>query len=150
MEPMSNVCERSFDEVLLSGYLDDALTQAEAQRIRIHLEDCGVCRGLFDELAALREAARTTTFQEPDESAWPELPKTRVSGFSRSLGWLVVVSWLAVVSVLALWRLLSQAGDPLEVFVVLGLPGGFVMLFASVLLDRLRDLKTDRYRGVLR
>lgn len=150
MEAMSNVCERSFDEVLLSGYLDDALTQAEAQRIRIHLEDCGVCRGLFDELAALRDAARTTTFQDPDDTAWPELPKTHVSRFSRSLGWLVVMSWLAVVSGLALWRFLSQAGDPLEVFLVLGLPGGFVMLFASVLLDRLRELRTDRYKGVFR
>jgi predicted anti-sigma-YlaC factor YlaD len=149
-EVMSKVCERSFDEVLLSGYLDDALTQAEAQRIRIHLEDCGVCRGLYDELSTLREAARTTAFQEPDDAAWPELPKTRVSRFSRSLGWLVVVSWLIVVSVLALWRFLSQAGDPLEVFIVLGLPGGFVLLFASVLLDRLRELKTDRYRGVFR
>lgn len=150
MEPMSNVCERSFDEVLLSGYLDDALTQAEAQRIRVHLEDCAVCRDLVEELASLRDAARTTTFQEPDDAAWPELPKTRISRFSRSLGWLVVVSWVAVVAVLALWRFVSRAGDPLEVFIVLGLPGGFVMLFASVLLDRLRELKTDRYRGVFR
>ena len=97
-----------------------------------------------------REAARSTTFKEPEESAWPELPQTPLSRFSRSLGWLLVCGWLVVVTALALWRFLSQAGDPLEVFIVLGLPGGFVLLFLSVLLDRLRDFKSDRYRGVHR
>lgn len=147
---MANICERSFDEALLSGYLDHALPQAEAQRIRVHIEDCAACQGLYEELVALREAARTTLFQEPEEAEWPELPKTRLSRFSRSLGWMVVVSWLIVISALALWRFFSQAGDPLEVFIVLGLPGGFVLLFVSVLLDRLRELKSDRYRGVHR
>ena len=137
---MTRSCERPFDESLLSGYLDHALPQREAQKIRIHLEDCSECKSLYEELGTLREAARTTIFKEPDESEWPELPKTAVSRFSRSLGWLLLLSWLVIVSGLSLYRFLSQAGDPLEVFLVLGLPGGFVLLFVSVLLDRLREL----------
>ena len=147
---MSRSCERSFSEVLLSGYLDHALNQAQAQKIRVHLEDCMECSGLYEELRTLREAARSTTFVEPDESVWPELPTTPASRFSRSLGWLLVCGWLVTVAGLALWRFLAAAGDPLEVFIVLGLPGGFVLLFLSVLLDRLRDLKSDRYSGVHR
>lgn len=147
---MTRSCERPFEESLLSGYLDHALTQSETQKIRVHLEDCSECWSLYEELAALREAARTTVFQEPRDSEWPELPKTRFGRFSRSLGWLLLISWLVIISGLALYRFLSQAGDPLEVFLVLGLPGSFVLLFLSVLLDRLRDLKIDRYRGVHR
>ncbi len=147
---MTRTCERAFDETLLSGYLDHALNQAEAQRIRIHLEDCAECRRLYEELKTLREAARTTTFKEPRESRWPELPKTPLSRFSRSFGWLLLVSWIVVLSGLALYRFLSHATDPLEVFLVLGLPGGFVLLFLSVLLDRLRDFKSDPYREVQR
>lgn len=147
---MTRTCERAFDEVLLSGYLDHALNQAQAQQIRVHLEDCAECNSLFEEMRTLREAARTTAFKGPDESEWPELPKNLVSRFSRSLGWLLMVSWLTIVSGLALYRFLSEAGDPLEVFLVLGLPGAFVLLFTSVLLDRLNELKTDRYRGVER
>ena len=142
---MSDTCERTFDEAMLSGYLDHALPQSKAQRIRIHLEDCSVCHALYEELAALRDAARSTTFQEPDDSEWPELPQTGASHVTRSLGWLMVLAWLIVVSAMSLYRFLSQTGDPMEIFIVLGLPGGFVLLFMSVLLDRLRELKDDRY-----
>lgn len=147
---MTRKCERAFDETLLSGYLDRALNQAQEQRIRIHLEDCAECRKLYEELETLREAARTTAFREPADARWPELPKTPLSRFSRSFGWLLLVSWIVIVSGLALYRFLSHTTDPLEVFLVLGLPGGFVLLFLSVLLDRLRDFKSDRYREVQR
>lgn len=143
-------CTRSFDEEMLSGYLDRALPQSEARKIRVHLEDCESCRALYNELKALREAARNTSFKEPDSEVWPELPKTRFGFFSRSLGWTLVVAWLVVTAVYALWRFFADTGDPLEIFLVLGLPGGFVLLFLSVLIDRLRELKTDRYRGVQR
>lgn len=147
---MTQTCERAFDEVLLSGYLDHALNQAEAQKIRIHLEDCADCNSLYMELETLRAAAKGTSFKAPDETDWPELPQTRLSWFSRSIGWVVMISWLVVITGLALYRFLTTAGDPLEVFLVLGLPGAFVLLFCSVLLDRLRDLKSDRYRGIQR
>ncbi len=142
---MPDTCERSFDEALLSGYLDHALPQSKAQRIRIHLEDCTDCHALYEELRTLRDVARSTTFEMPDEAEWPELPQTGVSRVTHSLGWLVVVSWLIIVSAMALYRVLSATDSPLEVFLALGLPGAFVLLFMSVLLDRLRELKDDRY-----
>ncbi len=147
---MPTNCERSFDEELISGYLDDALPQMQAQRVRLHVEDCGACRTLLEELATLRQTAMSTRFNVPDDDEWPELPKTRSGRFSRSMGWVVLIAWLVVVSGLALWRLFTSSGDPLEIFLVLGLPGGVLLLFVSVLLDRLRDLKTDRYTGVHR
>lgn len=147
---MSNRRNRPIDEAALSGYLDGALPQTEAQRIRVLLEDDEALRSLYDDMVVMREAAGSTRFVEPPDDAWPETPKTRSSWLTRSLGWVILTAWLVVVSVYALWRFLSQTGDPLEIFLVLGLPGAFVLLFASVLLDRIRDLKTDRYRGVRR
>ncbi len=146
----TKTCERPFDEQLVSGYLDGALPQATAQRVRLHLEDCGECRRLHREIGALRQTAITTRFAVPEDDEWPELPRTRPSWWSLSAGWTVVVAWAVVIVVVALWRFLSAAGDPLEVFLVLGLPGGLLLLFLSALFDRLRDMKTDRYRGVQR
>ena len=140
----------TFNDELLSGYLDGTLSHREMQRVRLRLESDPEARQLYDELRALRETALTTRFQPPSDEAWPELPATRVSRLSRSLGWLLIGSWLAVVTVLSLWRFLSQTGNPLEIFLVLGLPGGFVLLFFSVLFDRLRSLSSDRYRNVHR
>lgn len=147
---MRNPRTRPIDEATLSGYLDGALPQTEAQRIRVMLEDDESLRELYEDLVAMREAAGSTRFVEPADDVWPEWPKTRSSWVTRSAGWLILLAWMSVVSVYALWRFLSQTGDPLEIFLVLGLPGAFVLLFASVLLDRIRDLRTDRYRGVRR
>lgn len=147
---MSQTCNRSFDEEQISGYLDHALPQVQAQRVRIHLEDCSDCRALYEQMRSLRETARSTRFQPAAEDSWPEMPHTRSGFFSRSLGWLVLVAWLLTISGYALWQFLSASANPFEIFLVLGLPGALLLLFLSVLLDRLRDLKTDRYRGVHR
>ncbi len=147
---MAQDCSRSFDEELISGYLDGALPQVQSQKVRLHVEDCGACRNLLTELKTLREAAMSTRFKSPDDDEWPELPRTVPGRLSRRMGWVVLIAWLLVVTGLALWRFLTQAGDPLEIFLALGLPGGILLLFVSVLMDRLRDLKTDRYRGVHR
>lgn len=147
---MAQNCTRAFDEELISGYLDGALPQMQAQKVRLHVEDCGSCRNLLAELRTLREAAQSTRFTPPGDEEWPELPRTRPGRYTRSVGWVVLIAWLVVVTVFALWRFLTSSGDPLEVFLMLGLPGSLLLLFLSVLSDRLRELKTDRYRGVHR
>lgn len=139
-----------FDEELLSGYLDGSLGHREMQRVRIHLEDDPGSRRLLDEMRMLRQAALDTHFEPPADDAWPELPQTPVSRIGRSLGWLLLCAWLVVVGGLGLWHVLHRTGDALEVFLVLGLPGAFVLLFSSVLIDRLREARNDRYRNVYR
>ena len=139
-----------FDEELLSGFLDGTLSHRETQRVRLLIESNEEARRVYREMQAIRETALATRFLPPDDESWPELPATRISRASRSLGWILICTWLTVVTALSLWRFLSQTGDPLEIFLVLGLPGGFVLLFISVLLDRLRSLPTDRYRNVHR
>ena len=47
---MTEVCNRTFDSILLSGYVDGELTQADAQQVRVHLEQCPRCRGLMSNL----------------------------------------------------------------------------------------------------
>ncbi|MEM6795255.1 MAG: hypothetical protein AAF725_14845 [Acidobacteriota bacterium] len=139
-----------FDEELLSGFLDGSLSHREMQRVRLRLEEDPEARRLYEELQALRSTALSTRFLPPEDVVWAELPATRTSRISRSLGWFVVCTWLVLVTLLALWRFLSETGDPLEIFLVLGLPGGLVLLFLSVLLDRLKSLPSDRYRDVHR
>lgn len=140
----------SFDEDLISGYLDGTLRQRQAQRVRLLIEENDDARRLYEELRALRKATLSTRFEPPDDDAWPELPQNGTSRLSRRLGWILLLSWLTVVTGLALWRLFTTTGDPLEIFLYLGLPGAFVFLLVSVLVDRLHDPDEERYRGVFR
>ena len=89
---MPEQCGRTFDEVLLSGYLDDALVQGDEQRVRVHLEDCATCRTLVEELAAVREATMSSTFDIPRDHEWPEMPRTEASRLAHRLGWPLVIA----------------------------------------------------------
>jgi hypothetical protein len=138
------------DEVLLSGYLDGTLSQLDAQRVRLGLEKDAVLRQSFRELRLLREVALSTRFAAPAEIDWPELPQSLPSSYSRLAGWLLVVGWILLLLVIGAGELMSGRHGWLELVLFLALPGGLVLLFFSVLLDRLKSLKTDRYCGVER
>jgi predicted anti-sigma-YlaC factor YlaD len=145
---MPEVCSRSFDERLLSGYLDGELTQAESQRVRLHLEDCATCRGLHQQLLLMKEASMSTPFATPDDEQWDERPRSATSRLFRGSGWLFVVAWLVGSLGFALWTFLTEPGELLAKLMVVSAGLGIGLLFLSVLLDRLRSYKSDRYRRV--
>ncbi len=143
-------CQRSFDEELLSGHLDGVLTQADAQRVRLHLEDCPACRTLVEELSSMREATRSTHFVVPADEQWNELPKGVLSRWSLRAGWGLLGVWALAVVGFVLWQVAVEPVGLFErVLVFSGLAGGG-LLFLSVLLDRLKSYKTDRYRRIER
>ena len=138
----------SFDETLLSGYLDGELTQSEDQRVRIYLEDHPEARRLLEEMTTVRETTRSTRFEVPEDLQWDEHPRGPLSRLTRGFGWLLIVAWLLGVGGYGLWQLLTSPEHLLEKLLVVGSVAGFALLFLSVLLDRLRDMKTDRYRRI--
>jgi anti-sigma factor RsiW len=147
---MTKRCPTAFDDTLLSGYLDRELTQGDAQRVRLHLEDCATCRATLDELSRLRAASRSTLFVPVPDDQWDERPRGPLSGFARRLGWVIVIGWLTVLTGLAVWELVVSPGALGPKLLTVAAVGGPVLLFVSVLVDRLRTLETDRYRSVLK
>lgn len=148
--PAENTCPRGFPEELITGYLDRALSQGQDQRVRLHLEDCEHCHRLYHEMQELREVTMSTRFAVPPDDQWREIPRGSTSHFLRGTGWMLVLVWLAAAGVYGLWLLITAPGHALEkAFIFTGLSGAG-MLFLSILLDRLKVLKTDRYRGVER
>jgi hypothetical protein len=137
-----------FDEALLSGYLDGELTQGEAQRVRLHLEDCTTCRETAEEMTTLKKATMGSRFQVPLDTQWDETPRGGSSRLLRNAGLAVGLVWITAMTMWLIWEL---ANDP-EGLVGLLLVGGFLLsaglILASVLIDRRRELKTDRYRRV--
>jgi predicted anti-sigma-YlaC factor YlaD len=140
--------QHGFNEALISGYIDGELTQGEEQRVRLHLEDCAECRTMTDELRRLKEATMTTEFQVPDDTQWDETPRGRHSGFFRNFGWLILLAWIVGTLGYGLWQVAIDTEDLFGVVIVFGFWLGFGLVFLSVLIDRLKTRKTDRYRRV--
>jgi len=145
---MTNACPNRFDETLISGHLDGELTQADEQRVRIHLEDCDVCRTSYEELLELREATMTTQLDQPRDLQWDEKPQGLFSSLSRGFGWIILVVWALGTTGFALWQLATGPEGLVEKLIVFGGLFGIGLLFASILVDRLRAARTDPYREV--
>lgn len=152
---MTRGCPTGFPEELLSGRLDGELTQAEDQRVRVHLEDCPSCRRLYLELQTLREAAVSTEFSVPDrvsdldpDLGAEEKPLTPASRVLRWLGWALLVVYALTIPALWLGRWVTFHEDLFVWVLLVSALGGFGLLLASLVLDRIRSAKTDRYRRV--
>jgi len=147
---MNQLCQPAFEESLLSGYVDGELTQADRQRVRLHLEGCADCRRQVEEIRQIRAAAASTPFPVPGDEEWREAPRTAIARWTRVLGWLLVGVSITAAAWLGARSLLEGSGDWLEKALIVTLGSGVLMLFVSVLSDRLRSLKSDRYRRVLK
>lgn len=139
-----------FDEALLSGYVDGELTQAEEQRVRVYLEDHPEALAEVEEIRRLRSAALGTALKVPADTQWDERPRNGASSLARTLGWAALAASSVSVVGSGLWYLATSPHGILPKLVGFGAIGGFLMLFLSVLIDRLRVARTDRYRRVQR
>jgi predicted anti-sigma-YlaC factor YlaD len=145
---MADRCPARFDETMISGHLDGELTQAAEQKVRIHLEDCEHCRTVLGEFRTLREATMSTEFHKPDDSQWDERPQTGISLVARGTGWIIAIVWAVFFAGYALWQFWQGSANLGERLLVFGGLSALVLLFTSVLLDRLRASRTDPYREV--
>ena len=143
-----NQLRHDLDEALISGYLDGELSQGDAQRVRIHLEDCAACRSNVDELRQLREATMTSEFQVPADSEWDESPRGGASRLLRNAGLAVGLAWAVGFAMWLIWELANDPEGLIGLLLVAGFMLSAALILASVLIDRLRDRKTDRYRRV--
>lgn len=138
----------TFDETLLTGYLDGVLTQEKEQLVRLHLEDCADCETQFTEMRQIRETTMSTTFRTPVDDQWSERPRNRSSRLSLGLGWTILVIWIVAVAGFVVGQIWSGPEGWFEKLLAFGGITGFLLLLVSVALDRFEIAKTDRYRGV--
>ncbi|GAB4236260.1 MAG: hypothetical protein Kow00109_09750 [Acidobacteriota bacterium] len=136
-------------EVLLSGYLDGELTQQQSQRVELHLAECERCRQVLEELQEARRAAASLVLPEPAEREWKQMEATILERRTRRLGWLILLVWAVVTLAYGLFHVAVSPTEPLLAkILVFAFFLGMGLLFFSVLSERIRTRKTDRYRGV--
>ena len=142
---MSNSCEEQ--QVRITGYLDGELDAAETRALEEHLKACPVCMRELDAMKTLIVGtAACLKIEHPPEEVWDAFLDDVYNRLERKTGWMILIVGLiasaaygAVLFVLAPW-----ADWPLKV--LLGaLFAGLTILFISVLRQRMRVAKTDRY-----
>jgi len=146
---MSQLAQHEELQKLLSAYLDNELTQADSQRVRLHLEDCTECRARFGQMKELQGITAAMRFADPPEAKMEELEKRMSVRAPRALGWtfllLGLVAYVIYVAVLFIKNLRPPTIEELIAGAVIA---GLFSLFVSVLWQRLLEAPHDRYRKV--
>lgn len=135
---------------LLSGFIDGELTQQDRQRVQLHIDGCKKCSADVDELRLLRQTVGKARLSRLDDDVWREAMDDTMVKASRGIGWLLVVGAVLLGAGLGVYELVSSPSSMslLEKMIVGGVYGGMLLIFISVLRQRLIERKTDRYKDV--
>ncbi|HEY0961688.1 MAG TPA: zf-HC2 domain-containing protein [Pseudomonadales bacterium] len=137
---------------LLSGYVDQELTQQQAQRVRVHLDTCEACRRLHADLRNMKEQLRQLSWPISDEDMLDKLEKDLFASGARNFGWLLLgigALCASLAGIVAFFLFLAAPDVPLLVKLFNGLiVVGGLALFVSVVRERLLTYKKDKYRNV--
>jgi anti-sigma factor RsiW len=136
---------------LLSAYLDGELTQADDQRVRVHLEECAGCRTALAELGRVRDLAGGLQFVDPPEDRMNDLERRLSVRVPRLAGWVLLMAGLGVWLVYAGYLFVTNPGAATwEKLTTGAVVIGAVLLLFSVARQRWAERRSDRYRGVMR
>ncbi len=135
---------------MLTGYIDEELTPEDRARLEKHLTGCEACRGELAALTGLKEELAMMDFVEPTDVELDAYWAGVYNRLERRLGWILLsVGAVALIAYGAFELVEKFVRDPsvaliLKVGVLAGILG-LVILFVSILRERLAVSKADRY-----
>ena len=148
---MNHNCEDI--ETLLSGYLDGELTQGDRQRVEVILEDCPDCAQTFEDLKKLRHEIGGLEYETMTEAERLKATRDPVTETGTSLGQTLMIGGFILFYGTCIYfpvkAMLASRDTPL--LIKIGLPAiliGMGILFTSVIIDRIKASKNDRYKDV--
>lgn len=133
----------------LSGYLDGELTQQQRQQVERLLDESPALRSELAELEKMQSTIKTLPHKEIGKERLNEMVSSSTQRVTQKSGWALYVVGLAV---LVGWGLYQFSRDD-EVHLVEKIATGMVLmgvvlLFVSVLRQRLSEARNDRYKDV--
>jgi len=141
-------CEEYLSKI--TAYADGELPADQRDELEAHLRSCESCRRELAETTALKEELAMIKFSEPTDAEFERYWSHVYNRLERGIGWILFSLGAIVLLCYGGFRLVEQViTDPTIAWVVkvgvLALVFGTVILFVSLLRERLAVRKADRY-----
>jgi len=135
---------------LASGYVDGELSEAQRLRFEAHLETCDACRRDLAALETLAEDLDMMTFKEPGDEELALYWAGVYNRLERGVGWILFSLGAILTLCYGAFKAIEELVRDPNVSILLkvgvcALIAGLVVLFVSLLRERLVVRKVDRY-----
>jgi predicted anti-sigma-YlaC factor YlaD len=143
-----NCEEARFKSQLL---IDDELNEEEIAPVMEHIESCYKCREEYISFLKLRKKLSGIKNPAPEEEWFETLSKKKGRRFVGGFGLiLLAVSYILLLG-FALFTLFSDSAEGLFIKIVVAVGVlSVIVLFITALTDRIKESKTDKYKGVIK
>ncbi len=142
--PAKSQQDKNFE--LLSGYLDGELTQQEAQKVMLLLDNDSEYKKLHDELLSMRQEVQSLSLQESELEHLDKLFKEPIAKTSRILGFILISASAVILIGLLLFFVFTNPTISLALKFGIGLMGsGGLLLLISVLRQKMLNTKNEKY-----
>ncbi len=140
---------------LMMAYLDNELNEEQKRAFEEHLAGCPDCTRDLAEFRKLKQMTDSVTLVEPEDRVWDQYWSNVYNRIERGLGWILFSVAAIVLLICGGFRAIESIIEDPAVGVLmkiglLALLGGLVILFVSVLRERVYFWSRDRYRDVRR
>ena len=135
---------------LITGYLDGELSDEQRTALEVHLADCQGCQRELAEERELKAGLETVTFREPGDDELERFWQGVYNRAERGVGWVLLtigaIALLSFGAIMLIGKLFADSGISWIVKIgVVAVMAGVVLLFVSILRERLTVRKTDKY-----
>ena len=146
-------CEQA--EMLVMGLLDNELSKEETQAVEQHLASCSRCASKYESFKNLKKDTSEMKFKSLPEVYWDEYWQHVYNRIERSIGWIFFSVGAIIISIITGYTILQEyflnPEEPLGIKIGVGLLGiGTIVLFVSVLREKLMVRSVDKYRSIQR
>jgi len=138
--------------MLISGHLDGELRPEDRRDLDQHLAACEACRREFDEMQRLAAGTAAALIGDsPPDDVWDGFVDGVYNRIERRTGWLVLIVGAALLLAYGIYQFVTDDWAGALVKALIAAPViGLAVLFVSVLRQRLRAARTDRYSREVR
>lgn len=144
-----NDCEKYHP--MLVGLTDNELTPEEINDVNKHLNRCKKCRKEFDEMKEMSGKLGLPSFKEPEDEVLEKLWKSPYSRFARNAGIVMVIGgYLALVGYALYEFMINKSEELFPKIAIAALVIGFLIILGSVIRERIKTSKVDKYKEVKR
>jgi predicted anti-sigma-YlaC factor YlaD len=135
----------------VQALVDNELSEIEIDQVMDHVQSCYRCRGEYTELLKLQKKMKGLAYPEPPKEWFETLGKKPARKASSLLGQILFIGSYVLLFGYALYSLFTDSGEGLFIKLVFGgIVLGILFLLGVTVADRVRESKTDRYKGVMK